>query len=280
MGIILCHGLLCGWVSGREMYPAKEFKTGRGGVQVYVQPDRNRILIEDGKTNLLKQIDAAQFNPTPSADATNRMVRSTVAEWYKLAFGLLGPEEKHFLLRLSSGDVAAITLPEGEVLDPVPEALAAFANEALQDRALTLVRSDNAWERETGAWLCGQLELQIAIESLRKLLNDPAYYTVHGGDNWAIVMYVRRAARDALRLLGEDPGKVVVKIPEKAVEGAYTYHDVREGETLSKIAVHYYGEENIGRGMRAIMKANPSMAKEPGVRKGHRINIPPLKTGP
>ncbi len=75
------------------------------------------------------------------------------------------------------------------------------------------------------------------------------------------------------RVGGENPDDIMadIKVEDKSV---YTYHTVKSGESLSKIAKHYYQDPMK---YRQIFAANTDQLKNPDlIHPGQKLNIPNL----
>ena len=104
------------------------------------------------------------------------------------------------------------------VKDPSEETL----NDAqilMSDLALQWLDSEAPYKRQTGATVCKDLKISKGIPRLKELLQDKEFYTTYSGEirpgNGTIVLYVRKAAKEALLALGENIENVITELPEK-----------------------------------------------------------------
>ena len=74
--------------------------------------------------------------------------------------------------------------------------------------------------------------------------------------------------------MGEKPRFVMGQVGEREV--AYQTHEVTRGDSLSRIAIKYYGQQNLADGMRAILSANPWLRDGLWTYKGKELRIPEL----
>lgn len=137
--------------------------------------------------------------------------------WNEDSIGFFGPNENTFIIRLHWGKLILLELNDGSLMDKewydiskgwlMPkkkwDALHSFAEGQVKEHALRLLDSGDAEERKTGALVCGQEKIVEAIPRLKELLADSKYYTTNIPRKWTRVYYVRKAAEEALKILGE-----------------------------------------------------------------------------
>jgi hypothetical protein len=146
--------------------------------------------------------------------------------WNKDSVSFFGPEDKTFVIRVHWGKTLFLWLQDGALMDdewhrvhqdwliPKREWLAIhdFADKQIRKNGRALLDSKDASERKTGALICGQERITWAIPRLKELLKDDEYYMCTSSlISWTRVYYVRKAARDALKLMGEKVEGVIVE---------------------------------------------------------------------
>lgn len=147
--------------------------------------------------------------------------------WNQNAITCFDREEEVLFIRLHWGKVLMIQLHNGNLMDEgwyvfrdnpgKWRNLQAHAAEQIRSRALQLLHSESDDERAAGALVCGQEQIRQAIPRLRELLTDDASYDeTHAttpSPTTRRVYYVRQAARDALKSLGQPVPDVVIEEP-------------------------------------------------------------------
>ncbi len=162
-------------------------------------------------------------------------IKMTVSSfwWNEDSIIFFGPEEKYFFIRLHWGRLLIIELATGRLYERLVnremynkdyykteekqwKKLQDYARKKVEEIALSKLNSKKPNERKTGALVVGQLKTHKAIPHLRQLLRDKAYYTTSSGDGpWMIVLFVRKAAKEALEAMGQKVDNVVVELKEK-----------------------------------------------------------------
>jgi hypothetical protein len=146
--------------------------------------------------------------------------------WNGDSVSFFGPEDKTFIIRLHWGKILFLWLQDGDLMDDewyrlcrgwlMPEtewkAIHDFADKKIRKDILALLDSKDASQRKTGASICGQMKITLAIPRLKELLKDDQYYeSTSMFISWTRVYYVRKAAKDALEAMGEKVEGVVVE---------------------------------------------------------------------
>lgn len=159
-------------------------------------------------------------------------IRTTMGShwWNEDSVSFFGLKEETFFIRLHWGKMLILDLSTGNLVakgshgfgravvnDEVWRTLLDFAAKHLRQRALAMLLSMEPDDRKIGATLSGEMLIREAIPRLRQLLKDRSYYTIMGGSytESTLVLYVRKAASEALKKLGEEPGPVLTELPEK-----------------------------------------------------------------
>jgi hypothetical protein len=151
-------------------------------------------------------------------------IKQTVSSywWNEDSISFFGPEDKTFVIRLHWGKTLFLWLQDGALMDDewykvhrgwlIPEkewqAIHDFAGKQIGKDALAWLDSKDASKRKTGALICGQEKIKSAIPRLKELLKDDEYYE---SNSTSRVYYIREAARDALKAMGENVGGVIVE---------------------------------------------------------------------
>ncbi|MHC4445691.1 MAG: hypothetical protein ACYTF1_18365 [Planctomycetota bacterium] len=142
-------------------------------------------------------------------------IKMTVSStwWNENALVFFGPEEEILVIRLHWGRLLLIDLHTGRLLEKndwminKPKMLDRFIAQESKKRVLSLLRSGDPEDRETGAIHAGQLGIQEAQPLLRELVAyDDAYYSEFSGIGVLLgkgrrVYYVCEAAEKALKIL-------------------------------------------------------------------------------
>ena len=151
--------------------------------------------------------------------------------WDEDSLVFFGPKDTTFFIYLCTSQVLMLQLQDGDVMDEhwyaaakrrfhiteqEWESLRTYGKKRKKraaELALECLKSKHPRERKTGALFAGQFRLREAIPTLRSLLSDEAYWlsSLHGGTWMYRDYYVRRAAKEALELLGEKTGDIVVE---------------------------------------------------------------------
>jgi hypothetical protein len=155
--------------------------------------------------------------------------RRTVSSkwWSEDSLSFFGPDDKVFFIRLFTGQTLMLWLRDGDVMDEDWFAVAqhisitkqdwdslpAYGTKRSAELAMEHMKSNDSETRKTGVIVAGQLRLRDSAPTLRSLLSDNDYCltNLHGGLWMYRDYYVRRAAKNALQLLGEETGEVVVE---------------------------------------------------------------------
>ena len=149
--------------------------------------------------------------------------------WNEDSMSFFGPDEETFFIRLHWGRLLLLRLDDGDLMNEewykmckgwlMPEekwrALHRYAGQQLRERAFQWLNSRNPEEQKIGATICGQEKFKKAISQLKELLKDKEYSrTLSIPKGWTRIYYVRKAAKEALRNLGEECGDVVIEEQE------------------------------------------------------------------
>jgi hypothetical protein len=186
-------------------------------------------------------------------------IGSTVSSywWDEDSISFFDSDDEIFFIRLHWGKWIMLKLRNGNLLEKERmvssvdqqaqyeqkwKDLEEYRTKTLATRAIQMLGSKDAHERKTGALVCGQQRLTDAVPQLRALLKDKEFYTstvysTTKGDylESTIVLYVRKAAKEALALLGDDVGEVICELPEK--------NYLRYDEAARRYIVDLPGEE-------------------------------------
>jgi len=160
--------------------------------------------------------------------------------WRKHSLMFFGPDDETLFIRLGTARVRVMRLRDGTIMTEgwysaegqsgtqIPEkewqSLMAFGKRRTPEAAVEYLGSPRADDRETGAIIVGELRIRKAIPKLRTLLSDDdAYFSGVGGTAAMYKVYfVRRAAADALRAMGENIGNIVIEEPGHKEKGSAT----------------------------------------------------------
>lgn len=146
----------------------------------------------------------------------NMMFSSAGLSWYKNSIAVFNKNETLFLIKLGWKRYIALDLENYTIISTPSEISFKLEKESIVKKALELLDSDSPYKRETGAIACNHLNILESIPKLKKLLTDKEFYTTYSGNNaGTIVLYVRKAAKEALLALGENVENVVTELPEK-----------------------------------------------------------------
>jgi len=140
--------------------------------------------------------------------------------WNENALVFFEPREEVLCIRLHWGKLLLINLADGEVMsqkwyenrrgwdrdaEKWPE-LREYAEKRTGELVMRLLASNEPKERETGAIVAGQLQFRGAVQKLRDLLSDDAFYWNGCAPLFFVGLgktyYVREAARNALDQMG------------------------------------------------------------------------------
>jgi hypothetical protein len=144
--------------------------------------------------------------------------------WNEDAIIFFGPKEEYLFIRLHWGKMLVIELWNGELCDKnwhelnrkKWKKLHNYGKKKTEEIALAKLNSPDPDERKTGALIVGQLKIRKAIPRLKELLCDKAYYTTQSGDDPSmIILYVRKAAKEALDTMGEKVDNTIIELKEK-----------------------------------------------------------------
>lgn len=148
-------------------------------------------------------------------DADLKLDRSFSGIWWNAnAVAFFSQDESVFFIRLKTQQVLVIKLATGDTVpfDSLSNKQTQFYGEQLRKIAKRYVRSGDPALRQTGAIICGQELLVSQKLALRDLLSDTSFFLMGRGSRtrWTREFYVRKAARDALKAMGESHDDVVV----------------------------------------------------------------------
>jgi phage tail protein X len=92
----------------------------------------------------------------------------------------------------------------------------------------------------------------------------------------AATPYEKNLLWDAIKLSGGDnPSDIIADINVED-SSVFARHTVKDGESLSKIAIHYYGKSNVMK-YKNIFEANTDILQNPDIiRAGQKLVIPNL----
>lgn len=172
----------------------------------------NRLLHNLPVTNVL------QFCQWTGKYAEDFEVSTAGIDWHLNSLAFITSDDTTFLMRHRSGNVIAIDLARGQPRPVTPDETTTASNR-FREMAIPLLDSADAGDRETGCIHCGQLGATQAVARIQELLDDKAFYTVSGGNypESTAVLYVRKAAVDALAALGQPAAHVQFEFPERDV---------------------------------------------------------------
>ena len=163
-------------------------------------------------------------------------IKQTVSSqwWNEDSISFFSADEELFLTRLHWGKWIVIELNSGDLVtkgnkfyrdgmwkepEQIWKSLDAYRMKQLSESVVRLLSSNKPEERKTGALVAGQEKLKETIPRLRQLLTDKEFFTVSGGGyaEPMAVLYVRKAAVEALISLGQAVKNVKYEFPEKQV---------------------------------------------------------------
>lgn len=149
-------------------------------------------------------------------------IRVTVGSmwWDENAVVFFTQDDEILCIRLHWGKMIFVRLDGGWLIRPRPQgfrddwgAMNQYAAAQLPALALKLLKSKIPRDRETGALVSGQIKLEPAVPLLKALLTDKDCRTVTANGRTQRIYYVRKAAKEALRAMGENAAGVMVEEP-------------------------------------------------------------------
>ncbi len=176
------------------------------------------VVIYGPSGNLIKTHDIDSLGLGDDIEHIDRTVSSYW--WNQDAIIFFGPKEEKLFVRLHWGKTLIIDLQSGGVhTADKPDsrggsrtALLGYAKKKTRGIALSLLDSNDAHERSTGALICGQLKIRQAIPRLKELLSDSRYHVEHSGFGpYRNVYYVRKRAAEALQGMGVEVREVILE---------------------------------------------------------------------
>jgi len=152
------------------------------------------------------KVKKIKLNEIMTDDDREQYAISTAGiDWYINSISFFSKNHNYFIIRLRWGKIVAINLTEMKVHLTIENGLIDEVFDMSRQIALSLLKSEDPKERQTGAIACGQLKVKESISSLKFLLRDDSYeYEVdYLTKKRTKKYYVRRAAEAALKLIGE-----------------------------------------------------------------------------
>jgi hypothetical protein len=149
-------------------------------------------------------------------DYPNMEMSTAGIHWYKNNIAVFNKNETFFIIKLGWDYYIFIDLRKKKIIKNPSKEILSEAKLRMKNMVPKMLDSTSPYKRETGAIACKDLKLNEYISKLKKLLNDKEFYTKYSGnDPGVIVLYVRKAAKEALIALGENVKNVVTELPEK-----------------------------------------------------------------
>ena len=165
---------------------------------------------------------AGVLNPKQNKFFNSEEVMSFLGRyWYETALVFFGPEDELLFMTLSSGRVVALDLLRGSIApEEAWEKHKKWVSLRIEKLCLEKLKSADANDRATGAWIAGQRQIKTAIPLLMGLLqdqssyiqvSDPSIFDRLIGTREREVWPVRWAAVKALHLLRVEVQSVVTE---------------------------------------------------------------------
>lgn len=215
---------------GRELIWSRHLLNDRSPVRAFVPNSGECVVTIDewhnvGQLPIVIYGAAGELIKAHNLESLNvdlsKVIASTSSVWWdEDALMFFGPDDRTFIIRLSSGQIIVLKLRSGRVLDvgdagsPVQlskgDRLAQYINIKSTELAVKYLASNSPEERKTGAIVAGQLKITAAIPKLIELLDDPAQMRRSRDGTPYAYYYVRDAAKTALELLGEQVPNIVI----------------------------------------------------------------------
>lgn len=198
-----------------EPFPNEEYisKTGRYHIVLYPTSEQSLIL-SDKKENKDYSFSVEQFDL--DFIHNNMMISTAGLGWYRNSIAVFNDEEIFFVIKLPWPQYVVVDLQKHVIVKDPSEILKDVAI-MMNALALKWLDSEDPYQRQTAAIVCRDLKISESIPKLKELLSDKEFYTTYTGNNneGTIVLYVRKAAKDALLALGENVENVITELPEK-----------------------------------------------------------------
>jgi hypothetical protein len=214
ISLFLALSLITSVCYATRPFPDKIVKTSNEKIIVKLKPTKflggAAVTIENHQGKIIKK-----FN-LDSLGLTFRDYQLTIAgnNWYQNSMIFINKNDEYFIVRLRKGKIIIINLKNNKLVTDVPDSLNNEINQTISQMAIKLLDSEEPQERQTGAIVCGQMNIRTAISRLKELLSDKAYYSQKSGDTPLIIVYfVRKAAKEALEAMGEDASNIIVEEP-------------------------------------------------------------------
>jgi len=131
--------------------------------------------------------------------------------WYENALVFFDQSGDLLVIRLGNGQFIGVNLKLSRPMPKLPESLREFSKRHSIELSLRLLKSENPFERQAAAIVCGQEKVERSIPLLRDLLKDNETYTTNVPKEWTRVYYVRKAAKVALQFMNESVSNVIVE---------------------------------------------------------------------
>lgn len=205
-----------------EPFASEEYVSESGRYHVVLNPglrgeypDSQLIVLSDEEENKNYSFSVEELGLDFSHP---NMIMSTAGlGWYRNSIAVFDEEESFFIIKLSGSQYVVIDLQEYAVEKEPSAELLNNARILMGTLALQWLDSDSPYKRQTGAIVCKDLKISEGIPRLKELLNDKEFFTTSSGnmDEGTLVLYVRKAAKEALNELGVVVEHVITELPEK-----------------------------------------------------------------
>lgn len=225
-----------------EPFPTEEYvsKTGRYCVVLSPvlrgdRPDSQSLILTDKTENKDYSFSVEQFNL--DSVLPNMIMTTGGLGWYRNSIAVFNEEERYFVIKLPWPQYVVLDLQKHVVVKDAPVEILSDAQNLMSELALKWLDSEDAYKRQTGAIVCKDLKISKGIPRLKELLSDKEFYTKYSGDinKGTIILYVRRAAKEALLTLGEKVENVITELPEKDC--------LKYDDTLARYAIDWQKSE-------------------------------------
>ncbi len=208
--LIILLFLSCHFCYATTPYPDKTVQTSDKNISVRLTTRRGldtAILIEDKQGRTLKTIKESDLNLDYKSE-----LATAGNDWYQNSIAFINKSDNYFVLRLRWNKILVIDLKTKTLINAIPKELSEEIKDTLYQRAIKLLSSDNPKDKQTGAIVCGQMNIRNGIPKLKELLSDEAYYSQQSGESpWRTVYVVRKAAKEALESMGEIVSGVIIE---------------------------------------------------------------------
>ncbi|MEW5894819.1 MAG: hypothetical protein AB1650_03515 [Candidatus Omnitrophota bacterium] len=208
-------------VSATEPFPSEEYFSKSGRYHIVLapllrggMPDNGALILSDKKEK--KDFSFSVEQVSLNFDHPNMVMSTAGLGWYRNSIAVFSDDEKTFVIKLLWPQYVVLNLENHSIVKEPAESILKEAEKLMANLALKWLDSADPYQRQTGAIVCKDLKISESIPRLKELLSDKEFYTKYAGKNKGIiVLYVRKAAKEALLALGESMDSIITELPEK-----------------------------------------------------------------